>query len=113
MSTHALGLRAWLLQRLSAVYMAIYTLVTIVWLNQNTPLDFEIWQALFAQPLVNIFTQLFIFLLLGHAWVGMRDIFVDYVHHMPSRFILLILISILQLVLGLWASMTLYSVVQL
>ena len=113
MSPRAQGLRAWLLQRLSAVYMAIYTLIAIVWLFQNAPLDFPMWQAVFAQPLINIFTQLFIFLLLAHAWVGVRDIFVDYIHHMASRFVLLILISLLQVMLAIWASMTLYSVVQL
>lgn len=113
MSPRAQGLRAWLLQRLSAVYMAVYMIVAIVWVYLNAPLDFLTWQAVFALPLVNIFTQLFIFLLLAHAWVGVRDIFVDYVHHLPSRFVLLILISLLQVMLAIWASMALYSVVQL
>jgi len=113
MSLRAQGLRTWLLQRLSAVYMAIYSLVAISWLSINPPLDFPTWQAVFAHPLTNMFTQLFIFLLLAHAWVGVRDIFVDYVHHAPTRFILLLLVSTMQLMLAIWSFMALYSVVQL
>lgn len=113
MSLRAQGLRTWLLQRVSAIYMALYVVVAIVWAFQSAPLDFPTWQAVFAQPLINIFTQLFIFLLLAHAWVGVRDIFVDYVHHTPTRFILLMLVSTLQLMLAIWIFMVLYSVVQL
>lgn len=113
MSWRAQGLRAWLLQRLSAAYMAVYVIVAIGWLALNAPLDFASWQALFARPLINIFTQLFIFLLLAHAWVGMRDIFVDYVHHLPTRFILLMLVSTWQVMLAIWIFMVLFSVVRL
>ena len=113
MGHRAQGLRTWLLQRLSAVYMAIYTLVAIIWLYSHAPLDYASWQALFAHPLTNIFTQLFIYLLLAHAWVGVRDIFVDYVHPVSIRFILLIGITLLQVVLAIWVFMTFYSVVRL
>lgn len=113
MSQRPQGMRAWLLQRLSAVYMALYVIVALFWVLQNTPLDFAAWQALFAQPLINIFTLLFIFLLLAHAWIGVRDIFVDYIHHLPSRFILLVLVSTLQIMLAIWVFMVLFSVVQL
>lgn len=113
MSWRAQGLRAWLLQRLSAVYMAGYLIVALVWSVLNAPMDFPAWQATFASPLINIFTLLFVFLLLAHAWVGVRDILVDYVHHMPSRFILLVLVSGLQIVLAIWVFMALYSVVRL
>ena len=113
MSSHVQGLRSWLLQRLSAVYIAVYIIVAMIALYlQGTP-DFTRWQAIFAQPLINIATLLFIFLLLIHAWVGIRDIFVDYVHHIPTRFVLMTLISTMQIMLAIWAFMALYSVVQL
>ena len=113
MSQRAQGLRTWLLQRLSAVYMAVYTVFAFIWIYTNAPLHFLSWQGLFAQPLVNIFSQLFIYLLLAHAWVGVRDIFVDYIHHMPTRFMLLVAITLLQAILAIWVFMTFYSVVQL
>ncbi len=113
MSWRAQGLRSWLLQRLSAAYMAVFVIVAITWLATHAPVDFASWRALFAQPLINIFTQLFIFVLLAHAWVGVRDIFVDYVHHLPTRFILMVLVTTMQVVLAIWVFMALFSVVQL
>lgn len=113
MSWRAEGMRAWLLQRLSALYMAVYTIVAMVWLVLNSPLDFPAWQALFTHLLPNIASQLFIYLLLAHAWVGVRDVFVDYVHHLPTRFILLVLVTLLQVALAMWVFMALYSVVKL
>ena len=113
MSWRAQGLRAWLLQRLSAVYMAVYMIIAVIWLSLNAPVEFASWQALFAQPLINIFTLLFVWLLLAHAWVGVRDIFVDYVHHLPTRFMLLVLVGTLQVVLAIWVFMALYAMVQL
>lgn len=113
MSPRAQGLRTWLLQRLSAAYMVIYILVAMGWLTFAGPVDFYIWQNLFASPLVNIFTQLFIYLLLAHAWIGVRDIFIDYIHHVPTRFVLLLSMSFLQLILAIWVFMSFYAVVQL
>lgn len=113
MGHRAQGLRAWLLQRLSAVYMAVYLVVAFGWLLTNKPIDFTHWQALFANPLVNILSQLFIYLLLAHAWIGVRDIFVDYVQHTPTRFVLLVAMSLLQAILAIWVFMAFYAVVQL
>ena len=113
MSSRAQGLRTWLLQRMSAVYMAVYIAITFGWVCINKPLDFLSWQALFANPLINIFSQLFIYLLLAHAWIGVRDIFIDYVHHIPTRFILLLATSLLQVVLAIWVFMAFYAVVRL
>ena len=113
MSSHAQGLRAWLLQRLSAVYMVFYLLAAVVILSRSAPLDYTTWLGLFHAPLSNILTILFILLLLGHAWVGLRDILVDYVHYLPARFILMVAITVLQLGLAIWSCMALFSVVRL
>ena len=113
MSHRAQGLRTWLLQRLSAVYMLIYIIVAFGWVCSHKPIDYQSWQALFANPLVNILSQLFIYLSLAHAWIGVRDIFIDYVHHTPTRFVLLVGTSLLQVILAAWVFMAFYAVVQL
>ena len=113
MSSHAQGLSAWLLQRLSAVYMVFYLLAAVIIIYRNVPLDYTSWLGLFHQPLPNILTILFILLLLGHAWVGIRDILVDYVHYLPARFILMVAVTVLQLGLAIWSCMALFSVVRL
>ena len=73
------GLGAWLMQRLTAVVMAAYTLFLLVLLLRNPPATWGQWQGLFADPFVRVATMLFFVALLYHAWVGVRDIIMDYV----------------------------------
>src|SRR3954470_21833763 len=73
------GLRDWLAQRVTAVIMALYTLIVAVVLVRNNPVRFEFWKALFAQGWMRVATLLFAASLAWHAWVGMRDILMDYV----------------------------------
>ena len=113
MASRAQGLRTWLLQRLSALYVAVYLVLALFWFYQNAPVDYMDWQSLFASPMVNIFSQLFIYLLLTHAWIGVRDILIDYVQNIPTRFVLLIGMSLLQLVMAIWVFMAFYAVVAL
>ncbi|MDH5444713.1 MAG: succinate dehydrogenase, hydrophobic membrane anchor protein [Gammaproteobacteria bacterium] len=113
MTARALGLRTWLLQRLSALYMAVYTVIALFWLYLSGPIDFVAWQELLAHPLINIFTQLFIYSLLAHAWIGVKDIFIDYVPNTRLRFVLFITISLLQIILAFWTFMAFYGVVRL
>ena len=73
------GLGDWLLQRLTAVVMAAYTVVFLGCLLIAPPAAYADWKSLFAGPFFRLFTMLFIVSLLYHAWVGMRDILMDYV----------------------------------
>jgi succinate dehydrogenase / fumarate reductase membrane anchor subunit len=73
------GLRDWLAQRITAVIMALYTLIMAgVFLN-HAPFTYGTWKALFAQGWMRVATLLFAVSLAWHAWVGMRDILMDYV----------------------------------
>ncbi|MCW8899462.1 MAG: succinate dehydrogenase, hydrophobic membrane anchor protein [Gammaproteobacteria bacterium] len=89
MSLHAQGMRAWLLQRLTAIYIAIYSLAIIVWVIFNVPVNYTSWYALFSHPLLIIATVIFYLSVLIHAWVGVRDIMVDYIKPSSVRFVLL------------------------
>ncbi len=73
------GLRDWLAQRITAVLMAVYTALMLVVFIRNTPLKYEFWKGLFAQGWMRVATLLFAVSLAWHAWVGMRDILMDYV----------------------------------
>lgn len=73
------GLRDWLAQRVTAVIMALYTVIMAgVFLNK-APFTYGAWKALFAQGWMRVATLLFAVSLAWHAWVGMRDILMDYV----------------------------------
>jgi succinate dehydrogenase / fumarate reductase membrane anchor subunit len=73
------GLKDWLVQRISAVVMALYTLLWLGIAWSEGGVDDALWRALFANGAFRVATALFWLALLWHAWVGMRDIWMDYV----------------------------------
>jgi succinate dehydrogenase / fumarate reductase, membrane anchor subunit len=72
------GPRMWLLQRLTAVVVACYGLLLTTLLIIQKPARFEAWQAVFTPGWMRIATLLFLFSLFVHAWLGVHDIFQDY-----------------------------------
>lgn len=113
MSLHAQGMRTWLLQRLTAVYIAIYLLLLIGWLVMNFPVDYVAWHSVFRSPVALVATIIFYLSLFTHAWVGMRDIFVDYIKPTSVRFIFLTALAIFLLVMAIWLLLIVISLVQL
>ena len=89
MSRHAHGLRAWLLQRVSAVYLALYLLFFLAAMIASPPHSYTAWRDWMAGPWSGIATALFFIALMAHAWVGIRDVVVDYVHPFAMRLVLL------------------------
>lgn len=73
------GLRDWLAQRVSAAIMAVYTLILLFIFLRDRPLTYGVWRELFAQGWMRVATLLFAASLAWHAWVGARDILMDYV----------------------------------
>jgi succinate dehydrogenase / fumarate reductase membrane anchor subunit len=83
------GLKDWLLQRLTAVLMALYTVLLLAVALWNGGFDYRLWKSLFAHGAFKLATFLFMVALLYHAWVGVRDIFMDYVKPVGVRLALL------------------------
>ena len=73
------GLRDWLAQRITAVIMAVYTVIAAVVLLGGHPITYSVWRDLFAQGWMRVATLLFMASLAWHAWVGVRDILMDYI----------------------------------
>jgi succinate dehydrogenase / fumarate reductase membrane anchor subunit len=74
------GLDMWLLQRASALYMALFLLVSVGCVFLSAPFSFETWQLMFNPLAVKVATLLFVTALLVHGWIGLREIFIDYLH---------------------------------
>jgi len=102
MSFQAQGMRAWLLQRLTAVYIAIYTLALIAWFVFNLPVSYESWSNFISHPFILISTVIFYISIFVHAWVGVRDILVDYVKPSSVRFLLLTSLAFFLIVMTMW-----------
>lgn len=113
MSWRAQGLRTWLLQRLSAVYMLLFGISLGIYLWQHRPLTYTWWSDLFTRPAVVVASLLFFAALLYHAWVGVRDIMVDYIHDTVIRFTLWILVTLFLVAMGSWVSLILLSMVEI
>ena len=79
------GLGDWLLQRLTAVVMALYTVAVFAYVMMAPPHSYADWKALFSGPFFRLATMLFVAALLYHAWVGMRDILMDYLRATSVR----------------------------
>ncbi len=103
MSQHTHGLRTWLLQRLSAVYLAVYLVYVIAAAMHHGNYSYEEWHAWLVHPVMSIATAGFILAMLAHGWVGMRDVILDYIHVLGVRLLLLTLTGLMLVTCGLWA----------
>ncbi len=79
------GLRDWMLQRITAVFMIVYVAVFFVQVLSGPTLDFATWRMLFTPQWMKYATLLFLFSLYLHAWIGVRDIVMDYIKHAGLR----------------------------
>ena len=82
------GLRDWLAQRLTAVVMLVYVLGWVAFLLVADDASHADWRTLFAQTWVRVLTTVTLLALLWHAWVGVRDIWMDYVKPAGVRIVL-------------------------
>jgi succinate dehydrogenase / fumarate reductase, membrane anchor subunit len=79
------GFRDWLAQRVTAVVMAVFTIYMLVCVAMLPAYDNEAWRALMSGGLTKFLSFLFALALLYHAWVGVRDIWMDYVQSTALR----------------------------
>jgi succinate dehydrogenase / fumarate reductase membrane anchor subunit len=74
------GLRDWLSQRVTAALMVIFTLLLLGQvLFTRGPIGYETWAGIFAAQWMKALTFAIIIALAWHVWVGMRDIWMDYI----------------------------------
>lgn len=108
MSRQATGLRAWALQRITAVYLGLYFIYVLGLFISAPPASFQAWQSYVADPVSGIGLLLFFVALLLHVWVGLRDVLIDYVHQSTIRVSLLSLFGLALVGSGLWATRAIF-----
>jgi len=97
------GLGEWVVQRLTAVYMLLFIVIALLRFSISPVSSHADWLLLSSGMLFQITLLLFIFSLLAHAWLGLKSVFLDYVHPWRLRFLLLTIIAVLLLATGAWA----------
>jgi len=96
------GLRPWLLQRLTAVYLLIYTIYIVIYWSFINDLGYVSWRNWISSDINQILLGLFYLTLLIHAWVGIRDVLLDYIKPFLLRLMLLFSVALFLIGSGFW-----------
>jgi succinate dehydrogenase / fumarate reductase membrane anchor subunit len=104
------GVRDWLAQRVTAIVMAIFTVVLLVSFLTGHNFSYEGWAGLFARQWFKLFTLVTFLGLFYHVWVGIRDIWMDYVKPVGIRLTLQIGTVLWLLACAAWTVQILWSV---
>lgn len=82
----AYGFRDWLAQRITAILMVLFTAVLLAQVIFTAgPIGYEQWAGIFAPQWMKVLTFLLVIALNYHVWVGMRDIWMDYIKPLALR----------------------------
>lgn len=97
------GLRDWLVQRITAVVMALYSVVLVVYLLSQPYVNYNTWTAMFSSQWMRTFTLLFLLSLFYHVWIGVRDIVMDYVKPAGIRLLIHVLVILVLIIYTIWS----------
>ena len=103
------GLRDWLVQRVTAAVMVLYVLALAGWALWQPALGYDNWTELFAGNLMRSFTLLFLLSLFYHAWIGVRDIVMDYVRPAAVRLFIHVLVILALILYVIWSVQILWG----
>ncbi|TDT41610.1 succinate dehydrogenase subunit D [Halospina denitrificans] len=92
----------WLMQRVSAVVLGVYTLFLAGYLLASPDLDYAQWAGLFDQMWMRIFSLLALISLGLHAWVGLWTITTDYIKPTALRFLIQAVCGLIMFVYLVW-----------
>lgn len=103
MSVYVLeGLRPWVIQRVTAVYIVLFILYAAYSYFSTEVITYTAWRTWLYSPFNTTVVGLFVIALLFHAWIGMRDVTLDYVHNIMLRIFVLAVVMGVLLGSGLW-----------
>ena len=103
------GLRDWLAQRITAALMVAYTFFMVGYVLLQPQLGYQGWQDLFSHHVVRSLTLLFLLAVYFHAWVGVRDVVMDYVKSAGFRLAIYVLVILALLLYVIWSVQILWG----
>ncbi|SDM42020.1 succinate dehydrogenase subunit D [Oryzisolibacter propanilivorax] len=103
------GWRDFLVQRITAVLMAVFTLLLLTKvLLVSGPIGYDTWAGIFAPQWMKALTFAVIVALIWHAWVGACSIWYDYGKPAGMRLLLQAVTAIWLIACGGWAVQVLW-----
>jgi len=103
------GLSDWLVQRVSAVILAVYSIFMVAYLLLNPQLDFAQWQALFNNTSMRIFSLMALLSLGAHCWIGLWSVSTDYFKPFLLRFVFQMVVGLLMFIYTVWGVQLLWG----
>ena len=103
------GLSDWLVQRVSAVILAVYSIFMVLYLLLNPQIDFVQWSALFSGTGMRIFSLMALLSLGAHCWIGLWSVSTDYLKHFAVRFMFQMVVGLLMFIYTIWGVQLLWG----
>ena len=104
------GIGDWLIQRITGLVLAIYTVILLVTFFGAHNFSYEGWAGLFSRQWFKLFTEATLLGIFYHVWIGVRDIFMDYIKNIGVRLVLMIFAVIWLIACAVWSVQILWSV---
>lgn len=96
------GFQDWILQRVTAMILAAYTLFWLVYWFFTPEHDFASWHKLFKHPVIAYSTILALLSLAIHTWIGIWVVMTDYIKISWLRLSMEILVFVILLFDLIW-----------
>jgi succinate dehydrogenase / fumarate reductase membrane anchor subunit len=104
------GVHDYLLVRVSAIVIAVYSMILTYCFMSTSVMTYEVWMDFFETPWMKVSTLLALLALLIHAWIGTWQVLTDYVKCVWLRGSLQAACVVTLLVYVIWGTMTVWSV---
>ncbi len=97
------GLNGWLAQRITALYLAGFSVFVSVRLTLDPIADYQAWRAWLGGGTMRLALAVFLLAVIVHGWVGVRSVWMDYLHAGGWRFVASVVTGLGLLALALWS----------
>jgi succinate dehydrogenase / fumarate reductase, membrane anchor subunit len=105
------GLRDWLAQRITAVVLSTYAIWLVIRAFMiDGKIAYGTWAEIFVPAYAKVFTLVALTALLYHVWVGVRDIYMDYIKPTSVRLLLQVLTIVALISYAYWAIIIIWRV---
>ena len=96
------GWKDWMIQRVTAVIMVAFSVLILGFFIVYGRVEFGDWKQLFQNQLVRILALLFFLSVYYHAWIGVRDVLMDYIKPLAVRLSLQVAVCLFLIVCSIW-----------
>lgn len=103
------GLSDWLIQRVTAVVVAAFSIVMLAYFVTHPNLQYAEWHDFMSCTAMRIFTLMSVLAIAGHAWVGLWTIATDYLKPTGIRFLFQAACALALFVYLVWAVQILWG----